>query len=139
MPLVSDFTDVLQIFANGDLLPATWSRVVSAPQFAGGVPVPGTGGYVNQGALPAAETVIHPAKQDEDSERDEKMPAGERARARIFVYTSIQLRAGRAPNLRPDRVTTADGRQWQVAKAEDWSYNGNFWVAECELLDVDPA
>ena len=33
-------------------------------------------------------------------------------------------------------MTTEDGRVWQVATAEDWSASGNFWVAECELVDV---
>ena len=127
-------TDVLQMFANDDLLPATYSRA-TAPTYLGGVPVSGTGGYVDQGVLPAGETVIVPATQDEDAESDEQLPAGERARARILVYTSVQLRAGRNPDLRPDRVNTADDRVWEVAHAEDWSASGNYWYVECELVD----
>ena len=137
MPLVSDFTDVLQLFDNSDLMPATYERA-SVPDYYGGVPVAGTGGYVSQGSLPVGQTVIVPATQDEDAEQDEMLPAGERARARIIVYTSVQLRAGRNPDLRPDQVVTSDGRRWEVAHAEDWSANGNFWLAECELIDADP-
>lgn len=134
MPLVSDFVDVLQEFANDDLLPATYSRA-SAPTFYAGVPVAGSGGYADLGALPAGETVIVPAEDISTGERDESRPDGDRARARIVVYTSAQLRAGRNPGLRPDRVTTADARVWQVAKAEDWAASGNFWAVECELVD----
>lgn len=139
MPLTSDFVDVLQEFANADLLPVTYARVVSEVEFDGGVPVEGTGGYVDQGALPVADTVIVPATQDEDAEQDESLPAGERARGRIIIYTSVQLRAGRNPDLRPDIVTTGDGRRWEVVHAEDWSASGNFWSAQCELMDEDAA
>ena len=135
MPLVSDFTDVLQMFANDDLLPATYSRA-TAPTVYGGVPVTGTGGYASLGPLPVGETVIVPAEDISTGERDESRADGDRARGRIIVYTSVQLRAGRNPSLRPDRVTTADGRVWQVAKAEDWSASGNFWAVECELVDA---
>lgn len=135
MPLISDFVDVLQQFANDDLLPATYSRA-TAPTFYAGVPTPGTGGYVDLGALPAGETVIVPAEDISTGERDESRPDGDRARGRIIVYTSVQLRAGRHPGLKPDNVTTSDGRTWQVAKAEDWSASGNFWAVECELVDA---
>lgn len=130
-------TDVLAQFTNVDLMPATYERA-SAPDFYGGVPVPGTGVYVSQGSLPLATTAIVPSTEDEDAEQDELMPAGERARARIVVYTSVQLRAGRNPGFKADVVVTADGRRWRAVKAEDWSASGNFWVAECELIDVDP-
>lgn len=135
MPLVSYFIDVLEEFANGDLLPATYARA-SAVSYDGGVPVFGTGGWTSLGPLPPTSTVIVPATDISTGERDEQLSAGERARGRIIVYTSVQLRAGRHPDLKPDRVTTSDGRVWQVAKAEDWSASGNFWVAECELVDV---
>ena len=136
MPLVADFTDVLQEFANGDLLPATYARA-GEPEFLDGVPVAGTGLWVDLGPLPPASTVIIPATDISTSERDEQQPAGDRARGRIIIYTSVKLRAGRNPGEKPDRVTTEDGRVWQVAKAEDWSASGNFWVAECELVDMN--
>jgi len=135
VPLVSDFVDVLQEFANDDLLPITYSRA-TAPSYYGGLPVAGTGGYVDQGALPAGETVVVPAEDISTGERDEARPDGDRARARIIIYTSVQLRAGRNPGLKPDVVTTADARTWQVAKAEDWSASGNFWCVECEQIDA---
>lgn len=137
MPLTSDMTDVLAMFANADLMPATYERA-TAPSFYNGVPVAGTGGYVSQGPLPVGFTAIVPTTEDEDAESDELMPGGERARGRIVIYTSIQLRAGRNPDSKADVVVTADDRRWRVVKGEDWSASGNFWVAECELIDSDP-
>lgn len=136
VPLVSDFTDVLQLFANSDLLPATYERA-AVPTYVLGKPT--SLAYVDQGSLPANETFIVPSTQDEDAERDDLFPAGDRARARIAVFTSVQLRAGRNPNDRADVVVTSDGRRWRVVKAMDWQASGNFWHVECELLDGDPS
>lgn len=138
MPLVSDFLDVLQEMANADLAPVTHLRA-KVPTLRLGRPTPGSAGYDDLGALPEDATVVVPVELESYAERNRLQPGGDRASARIVVYTPTLIRASRNPDAGADVVVTADGRRWRAVHVEDWSASGNFYAAECELIDENTA
>ena len=130
MPLVADFSDVVQAFSNADLDPVTLERWVPGVVRKGTAIRDGaTNRYVDVGVLDPC--FIVPA----GGEYGQTLPAGERAREQVVAYTTTLLRADRNPAGQTDVIRRADGRRYRVTRCRPWGLSGAFYESVADLID----